>query len=370
MDVVSERPDIGYAPDISARNILDRLGISEYLNRPGVTDVMINRPGEVFIVKPDGVIREENRDLDFKGLMELANVLAIFNQKHISLAQPMHSVMLPDGERGHILIPPACEEQTVVYGFRKPSKERFNLDDYIKSGRLEGFRDMSETALEALNVLEGLYSGRQYRDVADQLRIPHDVRLEDFELDLLHYKTNRDFAHFFRLAVHHKLNICMVGGTGSGKTTFSKAIADLIPHHVRIATLEDSHELDLPNHPNHVHLFIKEHVTAQALIASCLRIKPDRIFLTELRGGEAWDYLTALNTGHPGGLTSVHANDCRSVFHRIADLAKQSPVGAGMDYQYLLGSAKKTIDIVCFFNGTYMTELYYDPVQKRHVMRG
>ncbi len=281
----------------------------------------------------------------------------------------MHSVMLPDGERGHILIPLACEEQTVVYGFRKPSQERFCLADYIHSGRLDRVRDVSETALEALNVLEGLYSGRQYRDVADQLRIPYDVRLEDFELDLLHYKANRDFANFFQLAVH-KLNICMVGGTGSGKTTFSKAIADLIPGHVRIATLEDSHELDLPNHPNHVHLFIKEHVTAQALIASCMRIKPDRIFLTELRGGEAWDYLTALNTGHPGGLTSVHANDSRSVFHRIADLAKQSTVGAGMDYQYLLGNAKKTIDIVCFFNDTYMTELYYDPVQKSIALDG
>lgn len=367
MDVVSKM-DLGYAPDISARNILDRLGISEYLNRPGVTDVMINRPGEVFIDKPGGVIREENPLLDFKSLMELANVLAIYNQKHISLAQPIHSVTLPDGERGHILIPPACEEQTVVYGFRKPSIDRFSLDDYINTGRLAGYRDMSEMALEALDVIDGLYCGRKYREVADELRLPHDIRLDDFELDMLHYKANRNFANFFQLAVAHKLNICMVGGTGSGKTTFSKAIADLIPSAVRIATLEDTHELDLPNHPNHIHLFIKDHVSAQALIAACMRIKPDRIFLTELRGGEAWDYLTALNTGHPGGLTSVHANDSRSVFHRIADLAKQSSVGAGMDYQYLLGNAKKTIDIVCFFKDTYMTELYYDPVQKRKAM--
>lgn len=369
MDVVSKM-DLGYAPDISARNILDRLGISEYLNRPGVTDVMINRPGEVFIDKPGGGIREENPLLDFKSLMELANVLAIYNKKHISLAQPMHSVTLPDGERGHILIPPACEDQTVVYGFRKPSIDRFSLIDYINTGRLTGFRDMSETALEALDVIDGLYSGRQYRDVADELRLPYDVRLDDYELDLLHYKANRDLAKFFQLAVAHKLNICMVGGTGSGKTTFSKAIADLIPRDVRIATLEDTHELDLPNHPNHIHMFIKDHVSAQALIETCMRIKPDRIFLTELRGGEAWDYLTALNTGHPGGLTSVHANDSRSVFHRIADLAKQSSVGSGMDYQYLLANAKKTIDIVCFFNGTYMTELYYDPVQKRKAMHG
>src|SRR5690606_19339112 len=165
--------------------------------------------------------------------------------------------------------------------------------------------------------------------------------------------ANRDFANFFRLAVAHKWNICMDGGAGSGKTTVSKAIADLIPNTVRITTLEDTQELDLTNHPNHIHNHTKDQVSEQALIAACMRIKPDRIFLTELRGGEAWDYLTALNTGHPGGLTSVHANDSRSVFHRIADLAKQSSVGSGMDYQYLLANAKKTIDIVCFFNERY-----------------
>ncbi|RZT91061.1 type IV secretion system protein VirB11 [Advenella incenata] len=368
MDVVSN--ELGYSPDISARNILARLGISEYLNRPGVTDVMINRPCEVFIELPGGVIREENPELTLDRLMELANVLAIYNQKYIHDADPMHSVTLPDGERCHILLPPSCEEGTVVFAFRKPSRDRFSLQSYIDSGRLSRYQDMSESALQAVDVQEGMFAGRNYQEVAEELCIAQDVRVRDFELDLLHYKAVGDTWSFFNLAVEKKLNICMVGGTGSGKTTFSKAIADLIPSNVRIVTLEDTHELDLPNHPNHVHLFIKKHVPAQDLIASCMRIKPTRIFLTELRGGEAWDYLTALNTGHPGGLTSVHANDAPSVFHRIADLAKESGTGKTMDYQYLLNTAKKTIDIVCFFNDTYMTEFYYDPMEKRRAMRG
>lgn len=113
MDVVSK--DLGYSPDISARNILARLGITEYLSRPGVTDVMINRPGEAFIEQPGGVVREENPQLDLNSLMELANVLAIFNQKYIHEADPMHSAKLPDGERCHILLPrPARREQSCL----------------------------------------------------------------------------------------------------------------------------------------------------------------------------------------------------------------------------------------------------------------
>lgn len=127
---------------------------------------------------------------------------------------------------------------------------------------------------------------------------------------------------------------------------------------------------DLPHHPNRVHLFYKEHITAKSVIASCMRLKPDRIFLTELRGDEAWDYLSALNTGHPGGLTSVHANDAQSVFYRIAQLAKESETGKTMDYQYLLNTVRATIDVVCFFDKTYMTEVYFDPVAKREAMLG
>ena len=101
-----------------------------------------------------------------------------------------------------------------------------------------------------------------------------------------------------------------------------------------------------------------------------MRLKPDRIFLTELRGDEAWDYLSALNTGHPGGLTSVHANDAISVYYRIAQLAKESDAGRGMDYQYILNIVKSTIDIVCFFEKTELKEIYYDPLSKYLALQG
>lgn len=369
--------------DAAARNFLDNLGISELLARDGLTEIMINRPHELFIEGSFGVERIENPNLSLDQLHQLANALANFNSKHINAANPIHSVTLPDGERGHIMLPPSCEDKTAVFAIRKPSTSRFSLGDYIKTNRLQAFTDYSahgkaddfrqpETKQNAgEKTQETLHqNSRHFADIADKMKLPHDVPLADWQYRMLDAKANRDLATFFRLAIDHQLNICMVGGTGSGKTTFTKAMVDMIPHDTRLITIQDTHELDTPHHPNHVHLFYKEHISAKQIIAACMRLKPDRILLTELRGDEAWDYLSALNTGHPGGLTSVHANDARSVHYRIAQLAMESPAGRAMPYEYILNTVRATIDIVCFFHRTYMTELYYDPVATYYALRG
>ncbi len=353
--------------DASARNMLDKLGISEQLNQKGVTELLINRPNEFFIETSQGFQRFEDSRLNFEALTQLANTLCIYNDKHISIENPIHSVTLPDGERGHIMMPPSCEAETMVFAFRKPSSSRFTLADYINTGRLQQFTDIAAPS-NYLGSLE--IDGSQFRDIADKMQLPPDVPLMEWQYQMLEHKANRDLNAFFQLAIEHKLNICMVGGTGSGKTTFTKALADMINPETRIITIEDTHELDLPNHPNHAHLFYKEHITAKQIIAACMRLKPDRIFLTELRGDEAWDYLSALNTGHPGGLTSVHANDARSVHYRIAQLAKESATGRTMDYDFILNTVRSTIDIVCFFHKTHMTELYFNPVEKYHALMG
>lgn len=337
--------------------------ISNQLSRKGITEVLINRPHEMFVETGQGVERLESSILSFDVLRQLANALTIFNNKHITAQNPIHSVTLPDGERGHIMIPPSCEANTIVFALRKPSTSRFTLDDYVNSGRLADFEDIgSGTSIEI--------DGRHFADLNDKMSLPHDVPLQPWQYEMLHHKANRNLNAFFELAVKHKLNICMVGGTGSGKTTFTKAVADMVSSETRIITIEDTHELDLPKHPNHVHLFYKEHITAKQIIAACMRLKPDRIFLTELRGDEAWDYLAALNTGHAGGLTSVHANDARSVHYRIAQLAKESETGRTMDYNFILNTVRSTVDVVCFFSKTYMKELYFDPVEKYRALLG
>ena len=360
----------------SARALLEKTGITGWLENPTLTEIMINRPGEVFLEDADGRHRIERPELTLPVLEKLGNTLCIYNKKTLDFANPIHSVTLPDGERGHIMIPPSCEDRTVVMAIRKPSTSRFSLDGYIETGRLQGFDDASHYG-SAGSLKNGTLDtngieidGRHFRDLCDRMKLPHDVPLADWQYQMLEAKANRDLDTFFRLAITRKLNICMVGGTGSGKTTFTKALVDMIDPQTRLITIEDTHELDTPNHPNHAHLFYKEHITAKQIIAACMRLKPDRILLTELRGDEAWDYLSALNTGHPGGLTSVHANDARSVHYRIAQLAMESPAGKAMPYDYILNTVRTTIDVVCFFHRTYMTELYFDPVEKYQALRG
>ena len=357
--------------DVTARNLLDKLGVTEKLNRPGITEVLINRSGEMFTEDSSGFTRYESEVLTLDNLKQLGNVLCVFNGKALTVKNPIHSVTLPDGERGHIMMPPSCEDGTMVFAFRKPSSSRFSLNDYLDTGRLQNFSDVSVYgAPERRTTAEIETDSRYVRDVCDKMKLPHDVKLADWQYKMLDYKANGDLSAFFQEAVKRRLNICMVGGTGSGKTTFTKALADLIPAQERLITIEDTHELSLPNHPNHAHLFYKEHITAKMIVAACMRLKPDRIFLTELRGDEAWDYLSALNTGHPGGLTSVHANDARSVHYRIAQLAMESPAGRSMEHSYILNTVRATIDIVCYFEKTRMTELYFDPVEKYYAMRG
>lgn len=361
---------MSYDNSTSARALLEKTGISGWLQQPGLTEIMINRPGEVFLEGADGRHRIETPHLTLPVLEKLANTLCIYNKKELSFQHPIHSVTLPNGERGHIMLPPSCEDGTAVFAIRKPSNSRFSLEGYLQSGRLQDFTDYSHYAnAGSLNAADRL-DGTQFKDVCDKMKLPHDVPLAAWQYQMLEAKANRDLLTFFQIAIAQKLNICMVGGTGSGKTTFTKALVDMIPPDTRLITIEDTHELDTPKHPNHAHLFFKEHITAKQIIAACMRLKPDRILLTELRGDEAWDYLSALNTGHPGGLTSVHANDARSVHYRIAQLAMESPAGKSMPYDYILNTVRTTIDVVCFFKHTYMTELYYDPVEKYQALRG
>jgi type IV secretion system protein VirB11 len=175
---------------------------------------------------------------------------------------------------------------------------------------------------------------------------------------------------FFRKAVEHKLNIVTVGGTGSGKTTFSKTLIDMYPTDRRIFTIEDAHELTTPNHPNSVHMFFSPQISAKSVLASTMRMKPDHIFVTELRGDETWDYMMALKSGHNGSVTSVHANDCRGARYKIGSYIKQSEVGKGLDMSLIMREVETTIDVVVYFEKTYLKELYYDPVNKLKLLRG
>jgi type IV secretion system protein VirB11 len=165
------------------------------------------------------------------------------------------------------------------------------------------------------------------------------------------------------------------GPTGSGKTTWTKALIREIPGDERLITIEDARELVLDRHPNHVRLFYSKddqgvaRVSPKQLLESCLRMKPDRILLAELRAEEAFDYLRNVNSGHPGSITSVHAASAELAFEQLVLLVKQNPGGRDLARADIKSLLYLLIDVVIQFgvdrHERYIKEVWYEP-ERRH----
>ncbi len=155
-----------------------------------------------------------------------------------------------------------------------------------------------------------------------------------------------------------------------------KALIDLIPSHIRIITIEDVAELFLPKHPNHVHLFYPSEadqddpITPAILLKSCLRMKPDRILLAELRGAETFDFINVAASGHGGSITSCHAGSAALTFERLAMMVMQNPQGRMLPYDVVLRLLHQVVDIVVHVDndvhsqdpvGRHITEIWFDP---------
>jgi type IV secretion system protein VirB11 len=329
----------GVDRSLTVRQLMSQYGISAALEAD-ITEFAINKPGEHWIEDSSGWHCVSNKALTIQCLQGLATAMAVFNQKQLDRDNPIASLTLPGGERCQVVLPPACEDGTVNMTIRKPSLSRFSLGDYDASGRLRP----------------------KLASSVDELR--------DWEHQLTEYMQAGNFKAFFELAVKNHLNVVTVGGTGSGKTTFSKCLIDLYPTTSRLFTIEDAHELTTPFHPNSVHLFFSPNINAKAVLASCMRMKPDHIFITELRGDESWDYLMALKSGHSGSVTSIHANDCRGALYKIGSYIKQSEVGQTLDFDYIMREVMTTIDVVVFFEKTHLKELWYDPAMRLKLLKG
>lgn len=343
----------------SAEQYLEGLGLATFLAREDVTDIFINQPGEIFVETLEKTDRIVSEKLSYPALNALARTLCRANNLNFS-ASTIHSVVLPQGERGQIILPPAVEEGTLAFAIRKPSEKRISLEKWLESGRLSHFDNKSDIAF--------------WQKYQKDPQLKNEIRLGQTEKELLALTTSgrtEDFVKALKIFIDEHLNIVLVGATGSGKTMFSRALADMIDPNERIITIEDVHELDLPYHRNCLHLLHKEGVvSAHDLLFACMRLKPKRILITEIRSEVAWDYITALNTGHPGGIISVHANSAPDVFNRIATLAKESETAKNLDYDFLLNTAKATIDVILFFEKTHLKEIYYNPYQTKRAKQG
>jgi type IV secretion system protein VirB11 len=333
--ILPEQQDI-LTNDTLALDYLDQAGITERLNRPGTTDVAINKPHELWIDTPEGWKCEAAPWLTYNLCWRVANSLAALNHRELAPHTPIHTVELPGGERGQIVMAPACDRGTLSMTFRKPSLERFTLQDYIDSGRFK--RTQAIAAPPAC--------------------------LAPWQIQMKTAHKAREWARFFPQAVSYRQNIIIFGGPGSGKTTFGKMLMDLFPRERRMITVQEIKELQLPYHPNHVHLFYGHVVTPKQLVASSLRMKPDHLFLAELTGDEVWHFIEILNTGTRGTVTTAHANDSESGYARVCGLVKQSEVGKGLDYEYIERLVRTSFDVVVYMEGTEILEVHYEPEHK------
>jgi len=341
----SRPPRPGTAPVSALALTVGALG--PLLADPEVTELCINRPHEAYVETRGGWKCHGLPQADFDWCLRFAKLVANSTQQRIDASAPLLSASLPGGERVQIVLPPATTAECVAIAIRRPSDEAWSIDDLERRGIFRQTRRATQV-------------------------------LDDTETELLGTLASADYPAFMRLAVRSRKNILVSGPTGSGKTTWTKALIREIPPEERLITIEDAQELVLDRHPNHVRLFYSKdnqgvaRVTPKQLLECCLRMKPDRILLAELRAEEAFDYLRNVNSGHPGSITSIHAASADLAFEQLVLLVKQNPAGRELARSDIKSLLYLLIDVVIQFgvesHERFIKEIWYDPERKRRII--
>ncbi|WP_230404672.1 CpaF family protein [Nitratidesulfovibrio sp. HK-II] len=251
------------------------------LRDPTVNDILVNNYRMVYVERRGKLIRVNTRFLDDDHLRKIIDRIVARIGRRVDEASPMVDARLADGSRVNAIIPPLALDGPSL-SIRRFSKDPLELEDLIRFGALTP--EMGE-------VLRGIVKAR--------------------------------------------LNIIVSGGTGSGKTTMLNCLSRFVPHDERIVTIEDAAELQLKQ--DHVVRLetrpanIEGHgqVTARDLVKNCLRMRPDRIIVGEVRSGEVLDMLQAMNTGHDGSLTTIHANTPRDCLMRLETMVAMAGLNIG-----------------------------------------
>lgn len=274
----------------------------KYLDDDNINEICYQGGNLIWFEDVLGNWGSEESSMDEQKANSFAQAAASFKNDKIDKTKPIMSCILPTGERVQVVIQPATSRGVVSITIRKPSKVRYKLDDYIRNGSLDG-----ETAAA------------------------------------------------FAEAVKNGKNIVICGETGSGKTTFMKTLIDFIPFTDRIITIEDVEEIKFYEHKNYIQLFypseakLGDPVTSSTLLKSCLRMKPDRILLAEVRGGETYDFLNVISSGHNGSMTSCHAGSIESCYNRLVMMAMQNDMARTIGKDMILDIVKNVIDLIIVF---------------------
>lgn len=249
-----------------------------------ITEVMINGPDEIFVEKKGSLYKLDQTFDDERQLEDIIQKIVGQAGREVNQANPIVDTRLPGGSRVNVVLPPVSLNGATVT-IRKFSKSPMTIQQLLKYGSI-----------------------------------------------------TPEVAHVLELLVRAKYNIFISGGTGSGKTTFLNAVSHFIPHDERVITIEDSAELQIEGIDNLVRMETRNAnasgsgaITIRDLIKSSLRMRPERIIVGEVRGGEALDMLQAMNTGHDGSLSTGHANSTRDMLSRLETMVLQGSEGLPLE---------------------------------------
>ncbi len=334
----------------TARVLLhDILGpIRPILARDDVTDLCINGPGVLFVESARGWERIPADNITGSWLNGFAKAVASWMSATVGERSPILSGHLPTGERVQIVLPPAADEPSVT--IRRPSTVTFTLDELAEKGAF-ALLAPDDKGNGAVGKGTGANAGQ---------RTGHRAAVR------ARAEGQTDIPAILREIVAHRLNVIVSGATGSGKTTLSKAMIAEIPLDERLIAIEDAKELVFP-HPNTCRLFFSRDgagvspVTVKDLLVSCLRMKPDRIMLAELRDDEAYYYLRNVNSGHPGSITTIHANSAAAAIEQLMLMVRQSSAGAGLSREDIRGLVFNLVDVIIQMEKKRVTEILFLP---------
>lgn len=249
-----------------------------------ITEIMINGPNDIFVEKKGTLSKLEQAFDDERQLEDIVQKIVGQAGREVNQANPIVDTRLPNGSRVNVVLPPISLNGATVT-IRKFSKKPMTIQQLLKYGSI-----------------------------------------------------TEEVAHVLELLVKAKYNIFISGGTGSGKTTFLNAVSHFIPHDERVITIEDSAELQIEGIDNLVRMETRNAnasgsgaVTIRDLIKSSLRMRPERIIVGEVRGGEALDMLQAMNTGHDGSLSTGHANGTKDMLSRLETMVLQGSEGLPLE---------------------------------------
>ena len=309
----------------------------KYLTDPKVSEICVNKPGAIWIERQGepSMVMESNNAITDVNLERLARMLAGASNQLVNDENPLLSTVLPTGERVQVVLPPASK-LGVALSIRKQTMVDLSLDDY------QGFG-----AFDKVGISKEIDLGRKADPISELL-------------------DKGEIQKFVDLAVKGRKNIILSGGTSTGKTTFLNTLLKSMGKNERIITIEDTPEVNPPQ-DNWLSLIASKggqgtaNVTMQSLLEASLRLRPDRIFLGELRGSEAFSFLRAVNTGHPGSISTVHADTPRGALEQITMMVMQANLG--MDHNQIMAYIQSIIDCIIQLKrdgGTrYVSEIWF-----------